>query len=95
MPITIIAASPRFPLGQIVATRGAHDALEPQELAEAIQRHARGDWGGVPPEDAEENELSLAEGYRVMSSYTFRDVTCWVVTESDRSVTTVLLPDEY
>jgi hypothetical protein len=94
MPI-IIATEPRFPLGQIVATRGAHEALSPAELAEAIRRHASGDWGEVCPEDAEENELSVREGFRILSAYTFREVKVWVITESDRSATTVLLPEEY
>jgi hypothetical protein len=55
----------------------------------------RRDWGDIPPEDAAENRLSLREGYRVLSSYAIGDSRVWVITEADRSVTTLLLPDDY
>ena len=87
-----------FPLGRIVGTPGAIEALERagQTAAEFLARHVSGDWGEVPPEDAKENELSLKEGFRVMSVYTLRTgVKLWLITEADRSVSTLLLPDEY
>jgi len=87
----------RFPLGQTVATQGALETLaatgtSPTEL---LARHQKGDWGDVPPEDAQENELSLREGFRILSSYVVGNEKLWVITEADRSVTTILRPDEY
>lgn len=71
-------------------------ALAREDLELALRRHAYGDWGDVPPEDWEENELSLKEGYRILSSYTDRlGIRFWIITEADRSATTILLPDEY
>ncbi len=87
-----------FSLGQVVATPGALDALEAagQNPGEFLLRHVTGDWGEVPPEDAQENELSVRQGFRILSAYTLNTgVKIWVITESDRSATTLLLPDEY
>lgn len=87
-----------FALGQVVATPGALQALEDsrQVPGEFLSRHLAGDWGDVPPEDAAENELSLLEGFRLLSSYRTRaGVRLWVITEADRSATTILLPEEY
>jgi hypothetical protein len=59
-------------------------------------RHLHGDWGELPPEDIAENELSLREVFRLLSVYLLRDGTkVWIITESDRSATTILLPEEY
>ena len=70
--------------------------LSPIEVLDAIGRHSRGDWGEVDEEDWEENELSLREGFRLLSSYQgMNDTKFWAITEHDRSVTTVLLPEEY
>lgn len=67
--------------------------MAPSEL---LERHQRGDWGEIPPEDARENELSLREGFRVLSSYPLRTGrTCWIITEADRSSTCILLPEDY
>ena len=88
----------RFSLGQVVATPGAIEALNEsgQDALQFLQRHITGDWGDVPAEDAEENELSLKEGFRLLSAYaTAKDVKIWIITEADRSVTTLLLPEEY
>jgi hypothetical protein len=86
----------RLELGTTRATRGAIASLHPIDMARGLARHQSGDWGDVPPEDREENELSLREGFRVMSSYTDRHGTrFWIITEADRSATTILLPDEY
>ena len=61
-----------------------------------LKRHASRDWGEVPPEDWEENEFSIQRELRVLSAYTFRNGTkIWIITEADRSVTTILLPSEY
>ena len=85
----------RFPLGQLVITRNAADRLTPEEMAEGVVRHARGDWGDISAEDAAENDLSLREGFRLLSAYGRGDRRIWIITEADRSVTTVLLPDDY
>ena len=88
----------KFPLGLIVSTPGALAALEeagesPQTL---ILRHATGDWGEVDAEDRQENELSLQQGFRLLSAYTLRSgVKVWVISEADRSSTCILLPSEY
>jgi hypothetical protein len=61
-----------------------------------VSRHLTGDWGDLEVEDKVENELSLREGFRLLSAYHLPDGTkVWIITEADRSVTTVLLPDEY
>ena len=88
----------RFRLGQIVATPGAVDLMHayPADVTDALARHSRGDWGDVGPEDARENERSLAQGWRLLSAYTTRaGVKAWIITEADRSATTLLLPEEY
>ncbi len=85
-------------LGEVVATMGALKALalarvEPGEL---LARHLSGDWGEIPPEDVKENRLSLEHGWRVLSSYPLSTGSkVWVITEADRSATTLLLPEEY
>ena len=88
-----------FPLGQIVATPGALAALEKagQTPLDFLSRHVRGDWGELDEHDRKENELGLKRGFRLMSSYRTGagDAKVWVITEADRSVTTLLLPDEY
>jgi hypothetical protein len=93
-----------FTLGSIVATPGALDALSQSRILECLIRHARGDWGQVCEEDAAENDLATYEGFRILSAYAidpaqpcagFGDNCVWVITEADRSVTTLLLPSEY
>lgn len=88
----------KFPLGQTCATPGALDAFARtgEHIAAYIQRHASCDWGEVCDADKRENDLSLKEGYRLVSAYSLTDKTkIWIITEADRSVTTVLLPSEY
>ncbi len=88
----------KFPLGQVVATPGALEALRAsnQDALPLLRRHAQGDWGEVSPEDARENEFSLTHGLRLLSVYTLTDGTrIWIITEADRSATTLLLPEEY
>jgi hypothetical protein len=89
---------PKFSLGQVVATPGALAAL--QEAQDSfwpyLARHSQGDWGEVSREDQAENELSLREGFRLLSAYTIKSGTeIWIITERDRSATTILLPKEY
>jgi hypothetical protein len=88
----------RFPLGRIVATPGALAALE--EAGESpgifLKRHVTGDWGEVDQPDKQENEFSVAHGFRLLSAYTVTNGTkLWIITEADRSATTILLPSEY
>jgi hypothetical protein len=89
---------PRFPLGRIVATPGALRALEHtnQNPFEFLERHQAGDWGELCEEDKRENEFSVRNGFRILSSYRTRNGTkIWVITEADRSVTTLLRAHEY
>lgn len=89
---------PLFPAGQMVATPGALALLEQAKKSplEFLSRHLRGDWGELCPDDKTENELSLKHGFRLMSSYQVTDTErLWIITEADRSVTTLLLPAEY
>lgn len=90
------APLPKFEPGILLTTPGAQAAVPPEELLTCLCRHLTGDWGEVCPADAEENELSLREGFRLLSAYTASNGTrFWVITEADRSATTVLLPEEY
>jgi hypothetical protein len=85
-----------FPLGRVVATPNALETIPSDEVMKALGRHAACDWGDVGPADCKENELSLREGFRLLSVYhTAGGVKFWVITEADRSVTTVLLPEDY
>ena len=85
-----------FELGRLLITPSAQETIDPADVFDAIQRHAVGDWGDLDDEDKAENELSVREGYRLLSAYTGRKgVKFWVITEADRSATTVLLPSDY
>jgi hypothetical protein len=87
-----------FALGQIVATPGALDALEQagQTLSEFLNRHVTGDWGDLDEHDRTENDRALKQGSRLFSAYHLNDGTkIWLITEWDRSVTTLLLPEDY
>jgi hypothetical protein len=86
----------RFPLGRTVATRGALAELTPEDVSSALRRHASGDWGDLDEEDLAANERALLTGDRLVSVYSSAShVRFYIITESDRSVTTVLLPHEY
>jgi len=87
-----------FEQGQLVGTPGALQALQDaeQDPFELLHRHASGDWGGLEDEDKKENELSVGKGLRIFSAYELSTgAKVWVITEADRSATTILLPDEY
>jgi len=87
---------PLFSAGQIVATPGALALLEQanQSPLEFLSRHLRGDWGDLCQDDKTENELSLKYGFRLMSRYQVTDTErLWIITEADRSVTTLLLAE--
>jgi hypothetical protein len=86
----------KFALGRVLATRNVLRAISAVDAFTALNRHAAGDWGECGPEDWQENELSLKEGFRLFSVYRSSEgVKFWIITEADRSVTTVLLPEDY
>jgi hypothetical protein len=87
-----------FPLGRLLATPGALEALNKanQQPFEFLARHARGDWGDLDAHDIAENQFSLDHGFRLLSSYTTSaGDKLLIITEADRSATTLLLPEEY
>jgi hypothetical protein len=88
----------RFPLGETYITPGAEEALmmAGQTGIEFLRRHMSGDFGELVDEDAQENKLSLQERFRVLSVYrTAKGQRLWIITEADRSATTILLPSDY
>ena len=90
------ARSVRFLLGRTVTTRGAVDELDGSDVLASIARHARGDWGDLCLEDKQANDDALRVGARLLSAYrTDAGRKFWIITEADRSTTTVLLPEEY
>lgn len=89
---------PKFNPGTIVATPGALEAIRTAGDVPSpfVERHLAGDWGDLDEHDRLENEISLQKGFRLMSSYHLKNGTqIWIITEADRSSTTILLPDEY
>lgn len=94
-----VRARPLFALGQVVATPAALEALrlhaiDPMEL---LTRHVTGDWGELHAEDAAQNEIGVLCGNRILSAYAMGETSLplWILTEADRSVTTLLLPEDY
>ncbi len=82
--------------GVVRVTDGATDRLNKDDVRNALSRHICGDWGHVEVEDWIENDSSLRNGYRVLSAYADRNSQkFWIVTEADRSTTTIMLPEEY
>ena len=87
---------PKFPLGRLVATPNALVSIPHDEMLAALRRHVVGDWGQMTVHDWESNELALTAGSRLFSVYRTRaGLTFWIITEADRSATTVLLPEDY
>ena len=94
---------PLFPLGRVVITTNLQAKLRetnPErweaELIGLISRHTSGDWGDLDEDDKRQNDLALVRGFRIFSAYeTVSDVKIWIISEADRSVTTVLLPEDY
>lgn len=86
----------KFRLGRIVATPNALAQLTQDDILLGIQRHQGGHWGDVGEEDRQANELALKHGTRLLSVYhSTSGVKFWIITEADRSATTVLLPEDY
>lgn len=90
---------PRFPMGRPVITPAAQAALDAAGIEGVLllARHIHGDWGNMSADDLAANELALMTGKRLLSNYNLPDGTgkVWIITEADRAVTTILLPDEY
>jgi hypothetical protein len=86
-----------FPLGRLVATPGAIALMEAARIdpVQLLQRHQCGDWGDLDAEDQRENEYAVSRALRIFSAYGRPPDRLWVITEADRSVTTILRPDEY
>ncbi len=88
--------APMFQGGKYVMTAEAFRVLDPADVKTALDRHHRGDWGDVCLEDKQANEEALQTGARLLSAYQDRNRRkFWIITEADRSVTTVLLPEDY
>ena len=87
----------RLPLGHVVATPGALEVVRDHglDVVGLLHRHRAGDWGTVSDHDARANDLALQNGTRVLSAYDTSGGRLWIITEADRSATTVLLPSEY
>jgi hypothetical protein len=104
---TATQAEPRFELGELCYTPGALNVMQQYHVSpfQLIARHVSGDWGEVCPEDAQSNEEALQDGLRIFSVYVLppplsksealSPAKVWIITEADRSVTTILLPEEY
>ncbi len=85
----------RFPVGQVVITANASLQLKTEEVMTALKRHTCGDWGDLCPEDSLANDDALREGGRLFSAYGTGQHRFWIITEADRSVTTILMPEDY
>lgn len=93
MTTLYLTVEPRFALGQVCATPGfIRLGLNPLHY---LARHLTGDWGEMCAEDRQANEDAIIQGLRIFSAYDTPEGRIWVITEADRSVTTLLLPDEY
>ena len=103
---TLFVINAVFNTGQIVATRGVYDlACQNSDFAKVAQKslnlHVKGDWGDVDDEDKQTNDQALKQGTRLLSAYNDDRfpkngvATIWIITEADRSATTILFPDEY
>lgn len=86
----------KFQLGRLTITPAAQHLLSEEDVLTAFRRHVQGDWGDVDEHDAEQNEWALLNDARIMSVYkTVTGASFWVITEADRSSTTILLPEDY
>ena len=88
--------NPKFPLGDALITPNALSHLTQDDFGHGLARHQSGDWGDVCEDDRRQNELSLEKGLRLHSVYRARSgIKFWIITEADRSATTVLMPEDY
>lgn len=93
--IHIIATSTLFRLGHVVTTANALSVLTPEEMSQGLARHAKGDWGKVCQDSVEQNDQALQDGSRILSAYGEGRRRFWIITEADRSATTILMPEDY
>ena len=98
--LRLVRIKMKFSLGKIYVTRGVNDRVAVDTsfslfVWESLKRHINCDWGELSTEDKRENDFSLDKGLRLLSSYQLNDWKIWIITEADRSVTTVLFPEEY
>lgn len=93
---SLMASGPKFTLGRLVATRNALAQISRDDIQRALTRHLHGDWGTLDAEDWTANDRALQRGGRLLSAYhSLQNVKFWIITEADRSITTVLLPEDY
>ena len=91
----------KFTLGKLLFTRGVNDLVADKEqfakfVMESLGRHARGDWGELSQEDKKENDFALSRYLRIFSAYESPGLPkIWIITEADRSATTILFPEDY
>ncbi len=89
-------SSPKFPLGIIINTPGVIEKVDRDDALACLLKHEAADWEGLPAQDARENDIALACGLRIWSTRRDRNNTLfWIITEADRSTTTLMLPSEY
>jgi len=86
----------KFPLGRLLATPAVLAEVDRSEILRALERHSSGDWGDLDHADKKENDWALEHGERILSAYKSpEDIKFWILTERDRSSTTILLPSDY
>lgn len=92
----------KFPLGQLVCTKRISTKMEQDEKFKkfvelSLNKYASGNWGDTCNEDAKLNDIAMRNGYRIVAVYRQEEtnIVIWIITESDRSITTILFPDEY
>lgn len=86
----------RFPIGRLVITANANNVLDEKDWVQALARHVNGDWGDICEEDEGLNDEALVCGARIFSVYkNASGRKFWIITEHDRSYTTILLPEDY
>jgi len=91
-----VESHPKFPAGRVVVTGNATESLSVEDIAIGLARHLRGDWGELEAPNRQANEGALLRGGRLLSAYCSRKgLRFWIITEPDRSKTTVLLPEDY
>ena len=102
MEIAVVKSKkPLFEMGRLVVTRGVHALMQKDQgfvdfVRESLNRHAWGQWGDISESDRVENELSLDQGFRLLSAYSREgQPRIWIITEGDRSATTILFPEKY
>lgn len=96
--VVALPVTPLFPLGEVVSTPGALEAMQAANISPLalLHRHLRGDWGDLDKHDKQLNDLAIKDGSRIFSAYEITPTSkVWLITEADRSSTTYLLPSEY